>query len=687
MRCAACATSLPDDAAFCVRCGAPVAKSADAAPPDPIRLALERALGAQYEIGKVIGRGGMGAVYFGRERSLERDVAIKVLPPSAADMSPDSRERFRREARTAAQLTHSNIVPLYTFGEAEGMPFFVMGFVRGESLGARLARQGRMEVDEAIRILTQLADALDFAHRKGVVHRDVKPDNVMLDDETGRPMLTDFGIAKGDTAGATITRTGVVVGTPAYMSPEQATGERTIDGRSDLYALGVLGYEMLAGRAPFDGRSVQELLVQHLTQAPATLSSVAPDVPEGVAVAVMRCLEKDPAHRFADGQALRKALESPADSDELLREDLRGIVGYVPQVAIFAYVGLLVIVALIARGGLASEFDRLGMMMVGGGFLTLPATGFVLAARLRWSGHSWREIRRVALLAPRWWPVWWPRRWSRPSVASRLPANIRRWRWTYAWFVGLTLGVAVPAGVAALFAGAPLRETLMNVAIGSLLVGEIPWLAAFFRAARWGKKLGLEQRESAGLMQRPLASEFWQRPRIAALLDPEVKRSRGDGGPMSVPELLRAIGESVHHLGVAYREVTQAATSTARDAADEVDALDRAIAALSAESDPAELARLEARIAGLAADSPVRPLLVTQLELLRSLKERIDRLVQRRARVAELLRTLCLQLANLRALKAVDGADVSEVTGRIRALCASVAIEISAEREAAALLG
>ena len=223
-------------------------------PADPQRAALERALGAQYEIGRLLGRGGMGAVYLAREKALERAVAIKVLPPDLA-ADAESRERFRREARTAARLTHPNIVPLYTFGEAEGMLYFVMGYVRGESLGDRMRREGRMAEADVRRILAELADALDYAHRQGVIHRDIKPDNVLLDDESGRPMLTDFGVAKARASGATLTEAGAVVGTAHYMSPEQASGARDLDGRSDLYGLGILMFEMLTGAVPHRGLS------------------------------------------------------------------------------------------------------------------------------------------------------------------------------------------------------------------------------------------------------------------------------------------------------------------------------------------------------------------------------------------------------------------------------------------------
>src|SRR5688500_10438666 len=212
---------------------------AESAPADPLRAPLERALGGQYDVVRQLGTGGMGAVYLARDRALDRLVAIKVLRPEAA-ATPESRERFKREARTAAGLTHPHVVPLHSFGEAGDTMFFVMGYVPGESLGRRLSRDVSIAPDEGARILAELADALDYAHRQGVVHRDIKPDNILLDDATGRAMLADFGIARAGTIGTgerALTQDGVALGTPHYMSPEQAVGDAVIDGRSDLYSL------------------------------------------------------------------------------------------------------------------------------------------------------------------------------------------------------------------------------------------------------------------------------------------------------------------------------------------------------------------------------------------------------------------------------------------------------------------
>src|SRR4051812_35523170 len=192
--------------------------------PDSLRAALEQALGAQYEIQRLLGRGGMGAVYLARERLLDRAVAIKVLPYENA--SDESRQRFVREARAVAQLAHPNIVPLLSFGETAGTLFYVMRFVDGESLEQRIRREAPLSPDVARAILSDIADALGEAHRLGIVHRDLKPDNVLIDRVTGRALLTDFGVARHPSgAASTLTATGMIVGTPQYMSPEQATGD------------------------------------------------------------------------------------------------------------------------------------------------------------------------------------------------------------------------------------------------------------------------------------------------------------------------------------------------------------------------------------------------------------------------------------------------------------------------------
>ncbi|MBK8005030.1 MAG: protein kinase [Gemmatimonadetes bacterium] len=253
----------------------------------------------------------MGVVYRARDEKLKRRVAIKVLPPELA-FQAEIRARFTREAETAARLSHPHIVPIYAVGEGNGLVYFVMGYVDGESLGGRLKRRGKLPVEEVRRIMKETADALSAAHALSVIHRDIKPDNILLDGTRGRVMVTDFGIAKAMSAGSggTLTSAGVAIGTPQYMSPEQAAGEKEIDGRSDLYSLGIVSYQMLTGKLPFTAPSVAGILMKQITEMPPSISAERSDCPEDLALAVMRCLEKDPENRWPSADALRQALES-----------------------------------------------------------------------------------------------------------------------------------------------------------------------------------------------------------------------------------------------------------------------------------------------------------------------------------------------------------------------------------------
>ncbi len=277
----------------------------------PLAVRLAEALGDAYTIEGEIGRGGMGVVYRARDERLQRRVAIKVLPPELA-FQQDIRERFTREAQTAARLSHPHIVPIHSVGEGQGLVYFVMGYVDGESVAARIRRRGHLPLEEARRIMMETADALSAAHAMSVIHRDIKPDNILLEGTRGRVMVTDFGIAKAlsSTSGATLTGIGVAIGTPAFMSPEQAAGERDIDGRSDLYSLGVVAYQMLTGALPFSAPSVAGILMKQITEQAPDLRTKRPDTPEDLAQAVGRCLEKDPENRWASADALRRALES-----------------------------------------------------------------------------------------------------------------------------------------------------------------------------------------------------------------------------------------------------------------------------------------------------------------------------------------------------------------------------------------
>ena len=274
---------------------------------------LTQALGAGYTLEGEIGRGGMGVVFSARDERLKRGVAVKVLPPELA-FREEIRLRFLREAETAARLSHPHIVPIHSVGEGpDGLVYFVMAFVDGESLGAKLKRRSRLPPEEARRIMQETADALGAAHALGIIHRDVKPDNILLEGSRGRVVVTDFGIAKAlssTTGGATLTATGVAIGTPHYMSPEQAAGDREIDGRSDIYSLGVVAYQMLVGELPFQAPTVPGILMKHITELAPLVTDKRPDVPEDLAACVMRSLEKDPDDRWPTADALRRALEA-----------------------------------------------------------------------------------------------------------------------------------------------------------------------------------------------------------------------------------------------------------------------------------------------------------------------------------------------------------------------------------------
>ena len=276
---------------------------------DQLRDRVVAALGDQYDIGGEIGRGGMAVVYRAHDLRLNREVAIKVLPPELA-YDPAIRTRFTREAQTSAQLSHRHIVPIFDVGDRAGIAYFVMGIVSGGNLATLLAREPRLPIDEVRRLLGQVADALAYAHLRGVIHRDIKPDNILLDGDSGRAMVTDFGIARAMEAGTRLTVTGNAIGTPTYMSPEQAMGDREIDGRSDIYSLGVLGYQMLTGRVPFTAGNSMALMLKHVGEPPRPLAELRPEAPRALREAIERALMKAPEDRWPTATAFRDALAS-----------------------------------------------------------------------------------------------------------------------------------------------------------------------------------------------------------------------------------------------------------------------------------------------------------------------------------------------------------------------------------------
>ena len=299
------------------------------------------AVADRYRIEREIGRGGMATVYLARDPKHDRQVAVKVLDPDLAQTL--GADRFLREIKTAANLTHPHILPLFDSGEADGFLFYVMPYVKGESLRARLTKERQLPVEDAIQITREIADALAYAHEEGVVHRDVKPANIML--EAGHAVLADFGVAHAvaEAKEDRITRTGTSLGTPAYMSPEQAAGERDPDGRSDQYALGCVLYEMLAGHPPFAGAQVEVVVRQHLTEEPPSVTQARPSVAQEVVKVINRALSKSPADRFRTTGEMATALSSTTSPVQRQSKRLPKLV----------WIGLAVALLVIAGGVLA----------------------------------------------------------------------------------------------------------------------------------------------------------------------------------------------------------------------------------------------------------------------------------------------------------------------------------------------
>ncbi len=274
---------------------------------DPLRDRLAAAIAPAYTVEAELGRGGMSVVYRARDVRLRRDVAIKVLPPELAFVA-NVRARFMREAQTAAQLTHPNIVPIYGVEEKDTLVWIVMALIEGETLGTRLTREGTLAAPEAQRILSSVSDALAYAHAHAVIHRDIKPDNILLERGTLRVLVTDFGIARAAEGDGRLTLTGVAVGTPTYMSPEQAIGEGEIDGRSDLYSLGIVGYQMLCGAPPFSANSTPALLLKQVTEPLPSLRARNASAPTALVNAIERALAKKPGDRWPSVRAFGDAV-------------------------------------------------------------------------------------------------------------------------------------------------------------------------------------------------------------------------------------------------------------------------------------------------------------------------------------------------------------------------------------------
>ena len=330
--CPKCNREIASDSLVCPLCGADLPTSlmtdpiltTQTATPDPVRDQLQAALGTGFELGAKLGEGGFGVVYRARDVRLRRDVAVKLLRRELVS-GAGFVERFEREAQALATLRHPNIVPVFSIGDKGELIFLVMPFVEGVTLTDYLRKHHPLPLEEAERILGAVGSALSAAHAVGLIHRDIKPDNIMLEGPDRHPQLMDFGIAKtGQTGGVGLTSTGMVLGTPLYMSPEQATADPTVDPRSDIYSLGVLAYQLFTGVLPYTGDSIYAVLSQHLTTPVPEPRSVRPDIPERISAALRRAMAKKPAERFQRVEEFLQALKGRGGAARSRRPALPG---------------------------------------------------------------------------------------------------------------------------------------------------------------------------------------------------------------------------------------------------------------------------------------------------------------------------------------------------------------------------
>lgn len=628
---------------------------------------LEAALGQQYEIVRQLGRGGMGAVYLARERALERFVAIKVLRPDLAD-AHEARERFRREARIAAQLSHPGILPLHTFGEVAGLWYFVMGYVRGVTLGERLRAEGRLPSGEAHRILAELADALECAHRNGIIHRDIKPSNILLDEESGRAILADFGVSKIQGGSDSLTATGVVVGTPSYMSPEQALGSPDVDERSDIYSLGAVGYTMLAGREPFAGVRAVDLVQWRIAHDPTPLLSVAPSVTKELAAVVMRSMARARDDRWPDARSFKDAIaRANADAAVQLPESLRDLPTFGPYALLWGLAWTLLAVRKFSSPG-----DRVLLLLIA---LLVPV-GFALHIRnVGRHGLGPLELARVAFWPPEWWGMWWPRAFRRPTdLWRRLPWPARAVRAVLSvFFVALPFMILMRQRFAAELAqasgsGEPVWFVAMETAIvlgsAAAVVGALMW--GMRRALTWGESMRV-------LFGATTPSPGWSEPHIARLLAPVSGVRSPDRD--SAADHRRAIEELVPALPSSSRELGLEALLSVRRLLGAIEACESEIGSLAPMASASELDRLMAQLATIGGESSranaeqheLTALVQRQLELVRQMRDRCEVLSQRRARLFNLMRGMWTQLSVLR--------DTDAGGQRLRDLLAEIAAE------------
>jgi serine/threonine protein kinase len=623
----------------------------DEQPRSPLADRLARILSESYTVEGEIGRGGMGVVYSARDLKLKRRVAIKVLPPELA-FREEIRTRFLREAETAARLSHPNIVPIHAVGEGDGLVYFVMAFVDGESLAARLRIRERLPPEEVRRIMKETADALGLAHAMGVIHRDVKPDNILLEGTRRRVVVTDFGIAKALSAGAgvgTLTGTGVVIGTPSYMSPEQAAGEKEIDARSDIYCLGLVAFEMLVGDPPFQAATVPGILMKQITEPAPDVRSLRNDCPDDLGNTIMRCLEKDPHDRWPTADALRRALES------------RTSVPYRRTASRPGHFG---------REGRAPSLGESPQRAAPPWSPARPPLPSPMPPARRTARRAAREQRRARRHA------------DQPAEESSDPVIVRRFRGQFASYVSVNGGLL-----------------LLNVVTGITH----PWF--LFVTIPWGIAVGSQYGRlwSAGYSWRDVVSRPPARdalpptgggavaPRLPepkteefGRLANQIRQMRGDRA---------AIAKIVERLAPSERSLLPDVQPTVDALLARAEELARTLSQMEGTVDAQTVARLDERIHAL--DAQADPERDRRLELLHRQRAMLEDLMQRGAQVEAQFESCVLAIQNMRfdllrlrsAGVGVALSDITSATQQARALSLDVEAAISAAGEIRQALG
>jgi hypothetical protein len=594
----------------------------------------------------------MGAVYLARDEALERLVAIKVLRPELAP-NAESRERFRREALVAAQLNHPNIVPLLSIGDVGGLTYLVMGYVQGETLSGRLRREKTLPPGDVRRVIADIADALGYAHRKSIVHRDVKPDNILLDDETGRALLADFGIAKAVAAERPLTAAGGVLGTPFYMSPEQAQGLGTIDARSDLYSLGLTAYEMLIGRRAFDGvEEPSEVLRRGLT------STSTRGIPGDLAGAIVCCLQREPSSRWSDAAALRESISPASFDDDRLPDPLDALDGTAPLLLGLVLAGLAtMLISLVNyRGFTLAAFANapfaiplcVSAVLLGLIVAELPLLASAVAAA-RGGGISLREIWNGMWRQPEWWGcLWYPASWRRPTdVWQRLPRAARAWRLTMTGFAtSLALALFISIGtlgaiedgtlwgsfLARLPAGAADAARVAGYSVAAMLAILVAAFAisstlCFHLVGRRGLDPYSERRVLRTLLTSSTSKRSnWKSPEVFRFLLP-IGSARGDSRTRTYEVLEKEILGLVRNLPCSVRAEGEGAAGAAASLLAAIRSDEGRIRSLMRAAAGKERMVLQRRIASLqradAQDSPMRDLLIKQLALFDEMADRL----------------------------------------------------------------